>query len=237
MRKYIPNTITLINLFCGACALVCILNDQFLWAFYFIFAGGVADYADGMVARVLQVNSVLGKELDSLADMVTFGVVPGAILYMLLAKGITGNIEESGIIPAAFPGFILSSFAGLRLARFNLDERQTEDFIGLPTPSCTLFMTGLMLVFHYDTFDLRWLVTNPYFIYPVIVIFSYLLVAELRMFGLKFKSFKWKGNEIRFIFIILGLLLLVFLKELAFSVIILLYIIFSIFNQFIFKSA
>jgi len=119
MRKHIPNIITLINLFCGCCALISVLNDQFLPAFFLLLIAGLADYSDGMIARILKVNSPLGKELDSLADMVSFGVVPGAILYSLLVKA-QGIESTNGLIWIAVPGFILSLFACLRLAKFNL---------------------------------------------------------------------------------------------------------------------
>ena len=228
MRNYIPNTITLINLFCGCSALVSVLYGQFVTAFWFLFAGGWADYFDGMVARWLQVKSPLGKELDSMADMVSFGVVPGAIFYMLLNVGLSTTTELNNTFTTinwlALPGFLVSVFAGLRLARFNLDERQTDDFIGLATPSMTVFVTGLMLIYYNNSFNLGSWVTNPYFLYPCIAFLSYMMVAELPMFSFKFKGFKWKGNELRFSFIAISLLLMIFLQEASFSFIILTYI-------------
>ena len=229
MKKNIPNIITSINLFCGCCALVCVLYGRFFNTFLFLFVGAWADYLDGFVARSLKVNSELGKQLDSLADMVSFGVVPGAIVYMLLVRGMTKNFESfpQYLILAGLPAFLITVFAAVRLAKFNIDTRQSEDFIGLNTPACTIFTVGLMLMYHYDSYGLREVVISPWLLYPTIVVLSYLLIAELPMFSLKFKSFKWAGNEMRFIFLILALLFLVLFKEVAFSLIIILYVLFG----------
>lgn len=249
IKQYIPNTITLINLFCGCGALVCVLYGYFINAFWFLFVGGIADYLDGMVARWLNVHSELGKELDSLADMVSFGVVPGAILYMLLSSGFHYNALKMGgeMMPPiratlnldltwqALPAFIISLFACLRLGRFNLDTRQTEDFIGMATPTMTLFVVGLMLIFNYNSFGLRPVIVNPYFLFPVIGIFSYLMVSELRMFSFKFKGFQWEDNEIRIIFVAIAVLLLLLLREAAFSAVVLVYIL-AVLIQNIFKK-
>ena len=236
MKKYIPNIITMINLFSGCCALVSVFSHQYMTAIGFIIIGIFADVLDGLVARSLKINSPLGKELDSFADMVSFGIVPGAILYNLLAQNFTTESFPQ-LIPAATPAFLVTVFAGLRLAKFNLDTRQSENFIGLPTPSCTVFIAGLLMIFHYDSFGLADFVTSQYFLYPTILLLSFLLVAELPMFSLKFKGMKWKGNEIRIIFILLGLGLLFFIKEASFSIIISLYIIFAIIKNFFNKSA
>ena len=250
MIKYIPNTITLINLFCGCAALVCVLYGYFNNAFWFLFVGGLADYLDGMVARMLKVNSPLGKELDSIADMVSFGVVPGAIIYMLLNAGFHyEDIKQGGqMMPPvraalsmdlswkALPAFLISMFAGLRLARFNLDTRQTEDFIGMATPTMTLFVVGLMLIFDHNSFGLRSIIINPIFLFAVILIFSYLMVSELRMFSFKFKGRSWEYNKIRFIFIGISVLLLIFLREAAFAAIVLAYIL-TVLLQVVFKKA
>lgn len=232
--KHIPNTITLLNLFCGCAAIVSVLYGQFVSAFWWLFVAGLIDYLDGFVARWLKVNSPLGKELDSLADMVSFGVAPGAILYMLLNIGLQkeGNMGDLSanfaLFLPALPAFVLSMFSGLRLAKFNLDTRQSENFIGLPTPACTIFVTGLMLIYEYNSLGMSDFVTNPIFIYIVTASLSYLLVAEIPMFSLKFKGVQWKANEIRYIFIILTFILFFTIKQAAFSVIIFLYIIFAL---------
>ena len=237
MRKYIPNFITLINLFCGCCALVCISKEMYVPAFWFIFVGGWADYADGLVARSLGVNSTLGKELDSLADMVSFGVVPGMILYMMISvHPLADEYFFKEINMLALVAFLIPIFSALRLAKFNLDTRQSEDFIGLNTPSVTMFIVGLMLIFEFDSFGLGDMASHPYFLIPLILILSYLLVAELPMFSMKFKGFKWEGNQQRFIFLILGIIALIFLREVAFSLMIGLYVLFSVFERVVFGN-
>lgn len=237
MRKHIPNFITTINLFCGCCALICVFNELFEWVFIFLLAGGIADYADGMVARLLDVKSPVGKELDSLADMVSFGVVPGAIIYMLLTKSPIGFESPFPLKWWALAGFILTVFAALRLAKFNLDTRQTEDFIGLNTPSMTMFITGLMLIYEFNTFGMANLIVQPVFLYSVVALFSFLLVAEIPMFSFKFKGMQWQGNQDRIVFMIVSALLMIFLKEVAFSLIILLYILYSLTRYFVYKNS
>ncbi len=228
MRSNIPNILTVLNLLCGCMAIVCLINNDFQLAFVFIFIGGMADYFDGMVARMLNVHSPFGKELDSLADMVSFGVFPAMILYILLSKNggpMIGPLHLIGI-----PGFLLAGFACIRLAKFNLDTRQADDFIGMPTPSCTLFIVGLMLMYDHNSFGLAEWLTSPYFLYPVTAIFSYLLVSEIPMFSFKFKSKQWKGNEHRIVFMVLGIVLLIVLREVAFSLMILMYILYALFG-------
>ncbi|MCB9264423.1 MAG: CDP-alcohol phosphatidyltransferase family protein [Lewinellaceae bacterium] len=230
MKKHIPNAITLLNLFFGCCALASIFYGQYVAAFWWVFAGVAADYGDGMAARLLGVQSNLGKELDSLADMVTFGVVPGAVYYMLLARYFQPD-GASGLVYQAAPGFLVSVFSGLRLARFNLDTRQATGFIGLPTPSSTIFTMGVMLIYTYDTFGLRPLVSAPAFLYGCVLVLSYLLNSEIPMFSLKFKSFSWKGNEVQFTFAVIAVVMLFLTREASFSIVILLYVLFSVFQH------
>ncbi len=239
MKKYIPNFITLVNLFCGCCALASVFYGQFLQAFWFSFASGIADYFDGMLARWMETKSPLGKELDSLADMVSFGVVPGAILYILLVHGLEGGEVElpmEKLIIAASPAFLVSVFAALRLANFNLDTRQTDSFIGLSTPPCTMFTIGLMLIYHFDSFGLKNLVCSPFFLYPTIVVLCFLLVAEFPMFSFKFKQLGWKGNEIRIIFATLAVSMLFLLQEASFSLIIIAYVLFALIDNLFIKN-
>jgi len=175
--------------------------------------------------------------------------VPGAIIYMLLNAGFHyDDIRQGGqMMPPvratlnldltwkALPAFLLSVFAGLRLARFNLDTRQTEDFIGMATPTMTLFVVGLMLIFDHNSFGLRPFIINPLFLFAVILIFSYLMVSELRMFSFKFKGRSWRYNKIRFIFIGISAILLILLREAAFAAIVLVYIL-AVLLQFAFKQ-
>jgi CDP-diacylglycerol--serine O-phosphatidyltransferase len=235
MRQRLPNFVTLINLFCGCAAVVNILNAHFIPAFYLLIVAGFADYVDGLLARLLEVHSPIGKELDSLADMVSFGVTPGAILYMLLAIALDLP-TDGGLQWMATPGFIITLFACLRLAKFNTDTRQSENFLGLNTPAATIFVTGLMLIYEWDTLGLRSLILQPWLLYSTAIILSLLLVAEIPMISFKFKNFQWKGNEPRFIFLVLSVVLFVVLKELAFSILILLYILYSITQHLLIKN-
>ena len=233
MKRHIPNIITLTNLFLGCCATASVLYGQFVQAFYFFIASGLADYLDGTFARVLQVKSNIGKELDSLADMVSFGVVPGAILYMLLVKGFAGmDVLPIELTLAASPAFLVTLFAALRLANFNIDTRQSENFIGMPTPSVAMFTVGLMLIFHYDSFGLARLVSSPLCVYLVIPMLCWLMVAQFPMFSLKFKKLSWEGNEIRITFAAAAVLMGFLLKEASFAAIIIAYIFFTIIDNF-----
>ena len=232
MKKNIPNFITLLNLFFGCCAIASVLYGQFVQAFWFSFASGVADYLDGACARALKVKSPLGQQLDSLADMVSFGVAPGAVIYMLLVKGLAGNdVLPIELTLAASPAFLITLFAAIRLANFNIDTRQTENFIGMPTPSCAIYAIGLLLVYHFDSFGFAKLVSNPLFLYLNIPVLFWLMVAGLPMFSLKFKNLAWEGNEIRFIFAAFAVAALVLLREAAFPVIIIGHVLFSFFNH------
>lgn len=229
VKKNIPNCITLVNLFMGCCALASVLYGQFVQAFFFSLASGIADYLDGTVARVMQTKSPIGEQLDSLADMVSFGVVPGAILYMLLVKGNAGtDVLPIELTIAAAPAFVVSLFAAIRLAKFNIDTKQTENFIGMPTPAVAMFTVGLMLIYYYNSYGLAALVINPVFLYLSIIVLSLMMVVEMPMFGMKFKHLRWRGNEIRFIFALLAIGLILLLKEAAISLIVLFYVLLSV---------
>jgi CDP-diacylglycerol--serine O-phosphatidyltransferase len=237
MKKNIPNFITLVNLFSGCCAVASVLYGQFVPAFFFSMVSGIADFLDGLIARALKVKSPLGKQLDSLADMVSFGVVPGAILYMLLVKGWAGrDVMPIDLTLAASPAFLVTLFAAIRLANFNIDTRQTDSFIGMPTPSCAMFTVGLMLVYHFDSYGLASLVTNPVFVYLTIPVLCWLMVARFPMFSLKFKSLSWKGNEIRFTFAAAALAMMVLLREASFALIIAAYVLFSTIDNIIHRT-
>jgi len=237
IKKYIPNVITLINVFCGCMAILSLFNGMWGWVPVFVALGVAADFGDGMVARALGVYSELGKELDSLADMVTFGFLPGAVLYHLMATTHTGEQEYGGIVWVAVPGFLITLFSALRLAKFNIDERQSDGFIGLATPADTGFFMGLFLIVHFETFiPADWVLNLPV-LYILAVVFSYLLVAEIPMFSLKFKSKGWRGNELPYIFLIASVVMLVTLQLAAFALSILIYLILvGVDNIFLKKS-
>ena len=231
MRQHIPNFLTLSNLFCGCCAILYILNGQQEVAALFTLGSFFFDYLDGMAARALKVSSPLGKELDSLADVVSFGVVPGMMLYMMLWDRTWTAYPPASILPnisvAALPAFVLSMLSALRLAKFNLDTRQANYFIGLSTPACTVFVLGLALTAHNDTLGLRDVLLNPVLLYALIALLSWLLVSEIPMFGMKIKRFDWQSNRFNLAFLLLFIVLIFLLKALALSAIIVIYILAS----------
>ena len=234
--KHIPNIITLINLLFGCAAILSVLQGHFYMATYFIAGAAIADFADGFVARMLNVMSPVGKELDSLADMISFGLFPSAILYTMLVLGQYPALDtavDGQIHWWAFPAFVLSAASALRLALFNLDERQTEGFLGLATPAATILVVGLMLLFANDTMGLQSFLSQKIFIYPLIIILSALLLSEIPMFSFKFKHFHWEGNAQRFIFAALAITILTIWLELALAPIVLLYIIINVVKHFI----
>ncbi len=226
MRRHLPNAITLLNLFCGACASLCLLYGRLEWAIGLVALGALADLLDGMVARLLKVHSELGKQLDSLADMVSFGLVPGIILYCLIAAAWQGQWPNDLEI-RALPAFILTLFAALRLGKFNLDERQSDGFLGLPTPGCTLFMVGLLGAYLSPNSFVHF--AHPVWYYVITVLFSALMVLEIPMFSFKFKSLQWAGNEIRIIFAAIAVAILLVWQIAGLAIVVLLYILLSIF--------
>ena len=230
IKAFIPNAITLLNLLFGAAGIVCILYGSFELAAWLLLAAALADFLDGMAARLLDVPSTMGKELDSLADMVSFGFAPGAIFYMLLSFGFQSQPYTLSWL--AVPGFIVTLFAALRLAKFNLDTRQEDGFLGLPTPSVTLFTIGLLLIWEFDSFGLRSFVEHPAFLYSCVALLSWLMNSEIPLFSFKLKSLAWKGNEIKFIFAGVVIFLLIFLQEIAFSLGILLYVLIGVIQHY-----
>ena len=219
IKKHIPNTITCCNLISGCIATWFAFESDFTMALLFIVIGAVFDFFDGMVARLLHVSSPIGKELDSLADDITFGFAPSAIVFSYLC---TFHIHLP-FIP--FLAFIMAAFSALRLAKFTLDERQALGFIGLPTPANALFWGSLVLgLQEYNIYfeGMEWAVLVGTFIS------SYLLIAEIPMFALKFKTWGWKGNEIKYIFILSCIPLLLLLKVSGFAAIIAWYVILSV---------
>ena len=200
----------------------------YLYAFLFIIAGAVFDFFDGLTARALKVSSPIGKELDSLADVITFGFAPAAMVFSWLRECADANLDMLLAFAMPFAAFLLAAFSALRLAKFNVDERQTSSFIGLPTPANALFWGALVLGSH----DM--VVGNPYgwiLVLTLVMLFSYLLVAEIPMFSLKFKSLAWKSNHVAYIFLLVSLVLLIFLGLNGLSAVIGWYIILSVLTQ------
>jgi CDP-diacylglycerol--serine O-phosphatidyltransferase len=230
----LANILTLINAFCGCCAVVLIVQGYASEAFYFTIVSLVADFFDGFAARKFGGGgSDLGKQLDSLADVISFGIVPATIFYSLL-RNYTMGIDENQLVSILLPAgaFILTLFAVLRLAKFNIDTRQGEEFIGLATPAMTLFVIGYLAICNDSTTFLSSIFQNIWSIIFTIIMLSYLMIAEIPMFSFKFKSFALKGNEIRYMFILISIVLLILFHILAFAFIILLYIIISLFQFF-----
>lgn len=222
LKKHIPNAITCLNLISGCIATYFAFQSDYTMALLFIIVGAVFDFFDGMTARLLHVSSPIGKELDSLADCVTFGFAPSAMLFDFLSTFHIHNI----IIP--FLAFIMVAFSALRLAKFNLDERQTLGFIGLPTPANALFWSALITGSGDDmsTMPLTfWLLLLGMFVS------SYLLVSEIPMFALKFKTWGWKGNDIKYIFLVTCIPILLLMGISGISVIIAWYVILSLLNN------
>ncbi|TGE21180.1 CDP-alcohol phosphatidyltransferase family protein [Hymenobacter metallicola] len=222
MKNHLPNAVTCLNLFAGCLALCNIFAGHLETAAYLVGLAAAFDFADGLLARALHASSPIGKDLDSLADMVSFGVVPGAMLFHLLSK--------SGGLPEWLPyaGFIVTVFSALRLAKFNNDTRQTSSFIGLPTPACTLVVASLPLILAHDTFGLTSIILNPWVLLGLTVLLSGLLVAEIPLFALKFKNLTWQDNSLRFIFLLLALPLLILLQATAIPLVVLLYVLLSV---------
>ena len=228
LKKHIPNTITCCNLLSGCIATMYAFEGVYPLAFAFIIAGAVFDFFDGLTARALKVSSPIGKELDSLADVITFGFAPAAMVFSWLRECADVNLDMLPAFAMPFAAFLLAAFSALRLAKFNVDERQTSSFIGLPTPANALFWGGLILASH----DI--MVVNPYgwmIVVALVVLFSYLLIAEIPMFSLKFKSLAWKANRTAYIFLLVSIALLILLQLKGLPAVIGWYIILSVLTQ------
>lgn len=242
MKKNIPNIITLCNLLsgCVACFLA-INNDNYMvFSAYFILLAAVFDFFDGFAARALKAYSELGKQLDSLADLISFGIAPAAIMSMLIRKNlnITGVLEFSDMVVSLifliFIPFILTAFSALRLAKFNIDTRQTSSFIGMPTPANALFIVSLVFMSAWgdvDSINMIFLSTTG--LVSIVFINSYLLVSPIPMFSLKFKNYGFKENKLRYIFLILALLLFVLIAPYALTLTMILYVVLSIFESIV----
>lgn len=254
----IPNLLTASNMLCGIFAIILAFAGRIDIAPYFIFLAAVLDFFDGFVARLLKQQGELGKQLDSLADMISFGLAPGVMMFLILlkyspditlysgynlfnwVKAIT-DLKSSAFVPLT--GLIITVFSMFRLAKFNIDTRQSDSFIGLPTPANTIFFMAfpLLLAKYGDTtgweHDLIFWLIQPMVLIPLIVVMSLLLVAELPLFALKFKHFKWKGNEIRYVFLISCGILISTLMIWSIPIIVLLYLLLSFIQHILRKNS
>jgi CDP-diacylglycerol--serine O-phosphatidyltransferase len=207
MKRNIPNVLTVFNLFYGCQSIVSALDDDLTRAGIFIGVAAILDFFDGFVARLLKVSSETGKQLDSLADVVSFGVAPGIIFYMLSQDYLVFHESFPQFVPLIFLitylPFLIPMFSAIRLAKFNLDTRQTDSFIGLPTPANALFIASIPFALeHTGSFAFAFF-TSPWFLMIFPFVSSYLLLANIPMFSLKFKSFNWSDNMIRYIYLLL----------------------------------
>lgn len=228
ITRYIPNTVTCLNLFSGCIACLMAFEAKYEWALFFILLSGVFDFFDGMLARLLNAHSSIGKDLDSLADDISFGLVPALIVFSLFKEVHYPEFLESikHIIP--YTAFILAVFSGLRLAKFNNDTRQTSSFVGLPVPSNAIFWGALAAGAHGFLISESF---NAVYLFIMVIVFSYLLVSEIPMFSLKFKNLSWKDNKVSFIFLIVCIFLLATLRISGFAAIIIWYILLSTVTQ------
>jgi CDP-diacylglycerol--serine O-phosphatidyltransferase len=221
--RHLPNLLTCLNLLSGCLGIVFVLENRNIEAACFVWAACIFDFFDGFTARILQVSSPIGKELDSLADVVSFGLLPAVVIYTMWPAGYGEYLP--------YLSFSIAIFSALRLAIFNVDETQRDTFRGLPTPANALLITALPLQ---NDAVMDW-ITQPWALISMIILSSFLLVSPLELFALKFKNFTWQANKIRFTFLILSVLVLVFGQAAALPFVILLYIALSLGVQILSK--
>ena len=238
MKKHIPNVLTLLNVLSGSLAVVFAVRNEWEVTAGLVLAGLVFDFLDGFSARVLKVQSKLGLQLDSLADMVTFGLVPGIVLYQLIGMSLGATSAmvagETGaalalteVVP--FAGFAVTLSSALRLGRFNIDERQTSSFIGLPTPANALLILSLPMILLFNGSDaLNRIILHPGFLLGLTALSALLLNAPILLFALKFKSWDFKSNALRYLFLGVSLICIGTMKFLSVPVIILIYLLSSL---------
>ncbi len=233
IKKHIPNIITLLNLFCGCIAVVYVSESDFKKAFLFVALGIFLDFFDGFFARLFKVSSPLGLQLDSLADMITSGLVPGYVMFQMF-QGLEYDPNLFSIY-ATF-GFVITLGACYRLANFNIDTRQTNSFIGLPTPANALFILSLPLIsqsFHDDNFS--GLIYNHWVLVAITLLSAYVMNAEIPLFSLKIKSFNLKDNLLQIVFLTVSVVLIAFFQFLGVAIVILFYVLLSVFMK-VFKK-
>ena len=244
MKKQLPNLITLLNLLCGSIAVLFAVNGELVTTAIFVFLGIFFDFFDGLVARKLNVQSELGLQLDSLADMVTSGLVPGIVMFQLFnladstwiefsynaTVGLSSSLAQNSFLP--FFGLLITLASAYRLAKFNISTNQSDSFIGLPTPANTLLILSFPLILEFQNNDIiNAIILNKWFLISITVLSACLMNANIKLLALKFKNFSFKDNSARFILIILAIILLVIFQFAAIPLIILTYIIISILNK------
>lgn len=226
--RHLPNLITLANLFCGFLALEAIFHSELEYAGKLVIVAAILDFLDGFAARLLKAYSDIGKQLDSLADMVTFGLVPGVMLYSIFRSENAHQLSPLYLQIGQYSMLIVTLFSALRLAKFNIDTRQTESFIGLPTPANTLMIISLPYMLSHDEFGLAQIISNPFFLTAFALVSSWLMVAEIPLMSLKFKTFGWNENKGRFLLLLTSVVLLILLRYAAAPVIVIFYVLLSL---------
>lgn len=257
IKKHIPNAITCCNLLCGCLAIVQAFEGNLVYSAYLVGLAAIFDFFDGFAARLLRVASPIGKDLDSLADMVTFGVVPGVVVFQLFQLSNLNYVSRCHgdempfyFIYLKYSAFVITIFSAIRLAKFNNDIRQSDSFIGVPTPAVAIFVLSIAFILskeYYVIYDFddclirsRFIktldfVANPHVLFVTSLILSFLLISELPLFALKFRNFSWRGNRIRYSFLGLSLILLITLQFVGIPLIIILYILMSVVTNFYLK--
>ena len=223
IKKHIPNALTCCNLISGCVGVVAAFEGSLLLVPFMVWLAAIFDFFDGFVARLLKVSSPIGKELDSLADMLTFGFLPAALIFKML------QMQEVALwVP--YLAFVIAVFSALRLAKFNIDTRQSDSFIGVPTPANALFLSSFPAILEYSSLPVDF-IQEPWFLLGCTFIFSFLLVAELPLFALKFKSFGWADNKLKYIFLLTSVVFLILFQFVAIPLIIILYVLLSLISK------
>jgi len=237
MIKHIPNTVTLVNLACGCLGVIYCLEGRYDLVMILMGMSLLADFADGLLARLLNARSELGVQLDSLADAVSFGVLPGTILYVLIEQAVAAPLMDGvptvanygeSILRLEHLGFVFTLFAIVRLGKFNIDTRQTDSFLGLATPAAALFVIGLLMIKYFDAPIFSAYLDSEVFLIIATAVLAGLMISELPTFSFKVSGTRWKGNESQVIFLVLCVPLILFLKWAALPFVILLYLLISI---------
>ncbi len=238
--KHLPNILTSLNLLCGCFSIVIAFNNNLITASYFILVAAFFDFADGFSARLFKAYSELGKQLDSLADIISFGLAPAIIVHILLKShlNVPENIFNLAIheIVQIFLPFLIVVFSALRLAKFNISTNQSEQFLGLPTPANALFFISIPLIIEFENLEfITNFINNRIFILTALALSCFLLVANFPMFGLKFKDFSFKNNVYRYLFVIISVILLVIFKFSGIPLIIIMYVFLSAINNWVIR--
>jgi CDP-diacylglycerol--serine O-phosphatidyltransferase len=220
VKKHIPNILTLCNLTCGCIGIVYAFDGDIKSAGILIWIGALFDFLDGLAARLLQQFSTIGKDLDSLADLITFCFLPGTIIYMIISQN-----SSNQYLP--YSGYLLVLFGALRLAKYNNDTRQENIFFGLPVPASAIFVSALPFIVENNALEISTVFSSPYLYFGISLLLSFLMISDIRLLSLKFKDFSFKTNWPRYLLLILSLLLLIFIDILALPIIILLYVVIS----------